>query len=370
MDRKEDSLHDLMGVLHKVYDHGIKVEKINIYDTEKVVEVPTCDVTYRIHVIPSLSEKPPPSDELPDLRSKPDEDPFAEPFAPAEFLTDLDEGYHSLLNKFCFLPEQFVLVSHRWAVQADPLEVEDLWAAWRVLKAMEKAGRRGFVFVNVGKLSGASQPHRHIQPPAQPHVLPLPYVHFFTPLPGTSKHHQPAPSTSTATSSSTPSLSSSTSSSSSSSPSSLSTPSDPTTTPSQEITPATLQEIYETHLGQFESHGAQPESEGVRSHNVLLTLRGLHTIPRKSRDVEVPVPAHLKNLLIKKAEEEKEKKQKEEGKDDDEDDEEIEIEDKLKFSINGLGFVGYFFMKPGCDRLLKEFGLDNVLKRVGYERKE
>lgn len=54
--------------------------------------------TDKIHVIPSLSEKPPPSPTLPDLRSKPSRDVFAKPFVPAEFLTDIDEGYHSLVR--------------------------------------------------------------------------------------------------------------------------------------------------------------------------------------------------------------------------------------------------------------------------------
>lgn len=85
---------------------------------------------------------------------------------PAEFIGDLSSGsgYHifvrpplvlvllsrdlklnsstndSQLNKFCFLPMQFMLVTAEWKTQEGPLEPPDLFTAWRIVDALRAKG--------------------------------------------------------------------------------------------------------------------------------------------------------------------------------------------------------------------------------------
>lgn len=99
-----------------------------------------------IHLLPSLSEKPPPSKDLPDLSTRPEKDVFAPPFVPEELVGDLRDHF-VVLNKFCFLPEQFVLLTKRWAVQAEPLEEMDLWIAYKICRAFEEKGKPLLAFL-------------------------------------------------------------------------------------------------------------------------------------------------------------------------------------------------------------------------------
>jgi len=106
------------------------------------------------------------------------------------------------------------------------------------------------------------------------------------------------------------------------------------TQPTPLLTPSTLHALYLTSL----SH--HPSSSS--SHNLLLTLDHIHTIPRSERDV------HL-TLSLEEGERE---------------------ERNLTMGPNGLGFAGMFFVKPGDERILEGWGVGRMLKAVGVGREE
>ena len=180
--------------------------------------------------------------------------------------------------------------------QIGPLEPDDLFTAWRIVDALRQQGEDVLCFGNIGNRSGASQPHRHLQfiriperegrngrptaripieeviedlteieqytgAPAclsscvqrclltaltrlhtsrttEPHQLPLPYRHTYTPIPS------PAP------------------------------------------TAHILHALYTAHLALL--------PEGITSYNILLTQHGLHIIPRAERDTTIPLPRSAK----------------------------------------------------------------------------
>lgn len=104
--------------------------------------------------------------------------------------------------------------------------------------------------------------------------------------------------------------------------------------PTDALTPipaSTLSSIYARHLA------LHPTSSD--SHNVLLTRTHLHTIPRSERD------NHLAVML--------------DGE-----------EKKLTVGPNGLGFAGYFFVKPGDERILEKWGVTRAWRGVGYAPEE
>lgn len=303
------------------------------------------DLADQIHALPSIGDKPPPSKELPDLEKPRDEDPFTPPFVPAEFIGSLtvNDGYFLFLNKFGFLPMQFMLVTKEWksqvrlalrsrarwcampgtdcvpsacSRQVGPLEPEDLFTAWRVVDALRQQGEDVLCFGNIGNRSGASQPHRHLQfiriperegrngkPTAripveevledlteleqyiEPHQLPLPYRHTYTPLP------RPAP------------------------------------------TAHILHALYTAHLALL--------PEGITSYNILLTQHGLHVIPRAERDTVIPLPLSAE---VKDSQERKE---------------------GWNLSTNALGFAGWFFVDPSKEDVLRDFTPTAVLRNAG-----
>lgn len=95
-------------------------------------------------------------------------DPFCPPYNPMLLvgeLKDEDEGaeYVVLFNKFSVVPHHFLLVTKTFTSQTGPLLPPDLVQAYKLLLAARSAGRKFFAFYNCGDLSGASQPHKHIQ---------------------------------------------------------------------------------------------------------------------------------------------------------------------------------------------------------------
>lgn len=78
-------------------------------------------------------------------------------------------GTHSLvLNKFNITPHHVIIITDAFEDQEIPLSLKDFQATWMVVCEMGDDGLGGMAFFNRGPLSGASQPHKHIQ------CVPLP----------------------------------------------------------------------------------------------------------------------------------------------------------------------------------------------------
>ncbi|KAH9859105.1 ATP adenylyltransferase-domain-containing protein [Lenzites betulinus] len=135
-------------------------------------------VEFEIRLCPALQDKPPlptphfdgDAPQLGDApkteKTKPD--PFAPPYVPNLFLgevRDEEEGdeYAILFNKYSVVPHHILMVTKEFRSQTAPLVPPDLVQAYIFLIAAQKAGRKFFAFYNCGDLSGASQPHKHLQ---------------------------------------------------------------------------------------------------------------------------------------------------------------------------------------------------------------
>ncbi|KAI5123679.1 hypothetical protein M0805_001707 [Coniferiporia weirii] len=95
-------------------------------------------------------------------------DPFAPPYnlnLLVGELKDEEEGeeFVVLLNKFSVVPCHFLLVTKDFKSQAAPLYPSELVQTYLLIDAARKAGKTLFAFYNCGDVSGASQPHKHIQ---------------------------------------------------------------------------------------------------------------------------------------------------------------------------------------------------------------
>ncbi|EMD37578.1 hypothetical protein CERSUDRAFT_114219 [Gelatoporia subvermispora B] len=131
-------------------------------------------IDFEVRLCPALQKKPrlptPHFDEGEDELDKQAKkaDPFTPPYIPALHLGNLkdeEEGieYAVLFNKFSVVPHHILLVTKDFQSQTAPLLPPDLLQTYLLLEAARKAGRKFFAFYNCGDLSGASQPHKHLQ---------------------------------------------------------------------------------------------------------------------------------------------------------------------------------------------------------------
>lgn len=95
-------------------------------------------------------------------------DPFRPPYEPDLLVGAVRPGHVALLNKFPVLPGHLLVATREYAPQEEKLERGDCEALLRVLAAMD-----GLAFYNSGRVSGASQSHRHLQCVALDRPAPL-----------------------------------------------------------------------------------------------------------------------------------------------------------------------------------------------------
>ncbi|KAF8919900.1 ATP adenylyltransferase-domain-containing protein [Mucidula mucida] len=122
---------------------------------------------YEIRLCPALQKKTPfaekpvdTTDHLPD--------PFNPPYNPNLFVgylrtADSEEEYVILMNKYSVVRDHFLIVTKEFKSQNLPLMPDDLVSAYSLIAAGDRDRQNMFAFYNCGNLSGASQPHKHIQ---------------------------------------------------------------------------------------------------------------------------------------------------------------------------------------------------------------
>ncbi|KAJ3906816.1 ATP adenylyltransferase-domain-containing protein [Lentinula edodes] len=132
-------------------------------------------VDFEIRLCPALQKKP--RLPTPHFNGGADEpvteplanvDPFAPPYDPGLLVGELiseeiSQQYVVLMNKYSVVPRHFLLITKEYQSQTSPLMPDDLLQAYALLVAGKKAGKKMFAFYNCGDLSGASQPHKHLQ---------------------------------------------------------------------------------------------------------------------------------------------------------------------------------------------------------------
>lgn len=76
---------------------------------------------------------------------------------------DLGPDHVMLLNKFCVVPQHFLMVTREFASQDLPPAPATLALAYRIVSAHRGGNTELLAFYNCGATAGASQPHRHLQ---------------------------------------------------------------------------------------------------------------------------------------------------------------------------------------------------------------
>eukprot|EP00792_Barthelona_sp_PAP020_P012376 TRINITY_DN701_c0_g1_i1.p1 TRINITY_DN701_c0_g1~~TRINITY_DN701_c0_g1_i1.p1 ORF type:complete len:323 (+),score=80.29 TRINITY_DN701_c0_g1_i1:347-1315(+) len=99
------------------------------------------------------------------------QDPFTDSHTEL-YLETLNEDYYLTLNKYPAVEGHGLMVTHKFIPQFLPLDYKELYLMFEVTKR-----NNCFTFINIGRNSGASQPHRHMQ------VLPLPFGDMLPELP-------------------------------------------------------------------------------------------------------------------------------------------------------------------------------------------
>ncbi|KAL6310408.1 ATP adenylyltransferase-domain-containing protein [Sparassis latifolia] len=142
------------STVYKHNDHGIEFEIRLCTALQQKPSLPTP------HFDPAAEGKPVGKARKPD--------PFAPPYIPNLYLGEIrdeedDSEYVILLNKYSVVPHHILLVTKEYKSQASPLLPAELAQIYTFLVAARQAGRHFFAFYNCGDLSGASQPHKHVQ---------------------------------------------------------------------------------------------------------------------------------------------------------------------------------------------------------------
>jgi len=247
----------------------------------------------------------------------PNKDPFSPPYIEGLFLghlvqeEDTEEEFVALLNKYSVVPNHFLLVTKEFAPQTAPLTPDQLSSSYQLLQAANRAGSKLLSFFNCGVLSGASQPHKHVQflplgddapierlakrarleEPDKPFTLNVPYANFVLRLPSSTRD---------------------------------STPSEVS-----QILGLAFITLLDLVINNIRRQPDYPP--GKSSYNVLLTLEHLHLIPRR----------HEKHKLEVTGEE---------------------------LPVNALGFAGMLLVKNDAElEAVKSEGVGKILHAVGCE---
>lgn len=107
------------------------------------------------------------------LKDKPkapkDRGAWKNPFLPPDedlYVCQLSDTHSLVLNKFNITAHHVIVITNAFVRQETPLTADDFAATCKVVESMPGDG--GMAFFNCGPISGASQPHKHIQ------CIPLP----------------------------------------------------------------------------------------------------------------------------------------------------------------------------------------------------
>merc|ERR1712093_164842 len=176
---------DLPSKVLKVYRACIDSKEVLYYPSEVTKE--RNELKTEIRLCESLSKKPGPSaaqfsngDDRDKEKAKKEDSKKEKKdvFDPANwdsllvdsFDGEFGEEYGILLNKYAVVPLHFVLVTKHFEEQTKPLTPPQLLASYEVLQSFYDANKSAdspageiLCFYNCGEMSGASQPHKHVQ---------------------------------------------------------------------------------------------------------------------------------------------------------------------------------------------------------------
>ncbi|PWZ00229.1 hypothetical protein BCV70DRAFT_200381 [Testicularia cyperi] len=178
----EAELRPLAAKVKKQFDVAIAEGDAFFYPSEAITLQESTDtgVLWQIRTVPALLKKPKANassevdgkaedstkDEKEDSKPKKAEqnksDVFAPPYVPNLLVEELDD-HIVLLNKFCVVPQHFLMVTREFESQDLPPSPRTLALAYRIASSHRSESTELLAFYNCGQVSGASQPHRHLQ---------------------------------------------------------------------------------------------------------------------------------------------------------------------------------------------------------------
>jgi len=151
--------------VNATYDTALQSGAISKTETnDEIVRDQQLGVPFVLRVAAALRSKPRPA------APKGGGGRPANPFLPPEealVVAQLSDTHTLLLNKFNVVAHHVLVVTRKFQHQTDALNAADFEATLQVLRAMPSGG---VAFFNCGEHSGASQPHKHLQ------VVPLPFM--------------------------------------------------------------------------------------------------------------------------------------------------------------------------------------------------
>lgn len=156
----------------ETYDKAQAAQASTITDTSTDVYVDN-DVPFILKIASVLRDKPkgslPTNNDSHNSSNSPKlKKDWRNPFLPPDkdlFVCHLSSTHSLVLNKFNIVPYHALVITREFVPQEEPLTAADFSATWQVLTAMP---RGGLSYFNRGPVSGASQPHKHMQ------IVPLP----------------------------------------------------------------------------------------------------------------------------------------------------------------------------------------------------
>lgn len=116
------------------------------------------NIPFIIRIVDNLNRKDKAKKEQNKTQKK---DPNFNPFLPYEedlFVGDISDTHLAILNKYNVVDHHCLIITRAFESQNDILNYNDFYALWTLLKQI-----KGLGFYNCGTLSGASQPHKHLQ---------------------------------------------------------------------------------------------------------------------------------------------------------------------------------------------------------------
>ena len=168
----DSDLKSLASDVKKQFDVAIAEGDAFFYPSEKITlqESSTTGVLWQIRTVPALLKKSqssstpaaPQEEEQPKKPTQNKSDVFAPPYVPNLLVKELGD-HVMLLNKFCVVPQHFLMVTREFASQELPPSPETLALAYRIVSAHRSSSTELLAFYNCGATAGASQPHRHLQ---------------------------------------------------------------------------------------------------------------------------------------------------------------------------------------------------------------
>ncbi|OLL22670.1 Diadenosine 5',5'''-P1,P4-tetraphosphate phosphorylase 2 [Neolecta irregularis DAH-3] len=191
--RYSPSMGSFTKLIGTRYNEALESKHL-IFIESRAESVSENGLTYQIRCAPSLAKK---SESIKNETTGKMHNPFLPP-APQLVVCGMGADHTIVLNKFCILPRHFLLITNEFQKQTEPLSPEDLASTWECLSLVDK---RHLAFFNCGKVSGASQDHKHVQfievedlkmypddislssslePASHPSV---PFAHFVLPVP-------------------------------------------------------------------------------------------------------------------------------------------------------------------------------------------